>query len=478
MDSDRGPATRDPDRQLKTGRIVKCVSATLGQRSQWYEQKLFLPSSHSHLWNVSLFWHLGDGIDRATVTRAVHDLVGRHQALRTTFSMHDDGTLMQNVHESHPPLLHEPMSDGVHDSASLGNELAGSGFDLEQDLPVRFGVLGDRESIHTLCCVGNHIVFDGWTARIIKRDLNQLLTRQGMQQTLLQPCDIATLEHSSEGVAQTARCMRYWRQQLQQIPASLFPGLRTTPDTRMPDWRIRGLAYSTLKSPALYHAVTWLEATTKMPKAAVLLAAYVALLTHYTDNNSVPLKLVTANRADRKTWDTAVCLAQPVLIHCRTDKSFRALVRNCYSAMLKGHRYGRYDGEVVNQLVTQESRTRREPVYIERFFDFFWSDPNGRREENRSVAPEFNTSISEMHTSAEWVDHGPEQSLRIRSRDDCVLITFCADVDQIPSPVGRRILLGIENIVIRACQTSGDQGENWLSQTISKFVQPRTRSGL
>ncbi|MFI6044492.1 condensation domain-containing protein [Nocardia sp. NPDC051321] len=456
--------------------IVRQAPATLGQKSQWYEQRIF-PPSYWRYWNISLRWHL-DGIDWAIVCAAVDELVRRHEGLRTTFSVDDSGTLVQNVHEARETPIRQWELNEVANPTSFFDEFAQEGFDPMREFPVRFAVLKDRAAVHTLCCVGNHIVFDGWTAGLIERDLRVLLSeaeggrgRPDRQQHPMQPYDVALSERSAKGMVRTERGMRYWKEQLRQIPASLFPDRGGALDARMADWTQRTLIFSTLKSPALYRALGQLRTPADTSKTAILLAAYVALLARYTGRSSIPLKLMCANRTDPGTHDTAVCLAQPVLVHCHNTGSFRELAANCYSAVLKGFRHGRYDSETVDSMVIEESRARREPVFIERYFDVFWNEPDDEWA-SRCRDAVIDTATSKLETSETYVDRGPEQSLRIRVDNGRILLTLWADTDCIPEPITRRILLGIEAIVIAACRDD-DRADGWLPRQVARFVDPR-----
>lgn len=102
-------------------------------------------------------------------------LVERHEALRTTFEMHDD-TLMQHVQPCSAIVACSRLLDVEDEHAArvcLSIE-ASRIFDLSQELPVRLSVFRVNAGLHFVSLIIHHIVTDGWSEGIIDRELTLL----------------------------------------------------------------------------------------------------------------------------------------------------------------------------------------------------------------------------------------------------------------------------------------------------------------
>ncbi|WP_405160833.1 condensation domain-containing protein [Nocardia sp. NBC_01499] len=469
---------------ITTDVVIKTAPATLCQQSQWYEQRLFPPAYWPH-WNVSYIWYPSEGVQRNRAIEAISNLVNRHEGLRTTLHEGRLGVLTQRIHKYRQPDVFE-VASGSSEESYLIDRLNSAGFDLERDYPIRFGIVtSDDRSVRAIHCVGNHIVIDNWTLRILKFEFQHLLSDGAAAsdgnraQDIWQPSDIANIECSPEGAGRSARAISYWKRQLQESPSSLLPGLDTDITARMADWRERHLMGVMLESPSLYKAATILADSTGMSVQAFMLSSYVALLARYFGLDSIPLKVMVSNRFDRRTHDTITCLAQPVLVNCRVaqDRSLLGLARDCYSTLLKSYRHGSYNSEKIDQLVIEESREREVPVYIERLFDVVWGGTDEATTDHPVDVSELDIGSSEMEIVGECVDRGPEQSLRVRGYNGRCRVTLWADSECIPEPDMRRLLFGIESIVVGAYLDNAIDDSEWLSERIMNFPSRLSLSG-
>ncbi|MFL6137215.1 MAG: amino acid adenylation domain-containing protein [Frankiaceae bacterium] len=106
--------------------------------------------------------------DPAALTAAIHDVVDRHESLRTVIRV-EDAQPWQHVL---PPADHRPglVVDLPADDAS---ELATRPFDLATDPPIRAGLVPatDGAGVGRLMLVLHHVAADGWSMPVLLDDL-------------------------------------------------------------------------------------------------------------------------------------------------------------------------------------------------------------------------------------------------------------------------------------------------------------------
>ncbi|MFE7048784.1 amino acid adenylation domain-containing protein, partial [Streptomyces californicus] len=146
------------------------VPLSFGQRGLWFLNRLEGPSS---TYNVPLVMRFSGPLDVPALRTALHDVVARHEGLRTLFR-EADGTPYQHIvpaDEAVVDLITTDVDDERHLEAALA-EAAQYHFDLVTELPIRCTLfrLGDEE--HALLPLMHHIASDGWSETLLGDDLS------------------------------------------------------------------------------------------------------------------------------------------------------------------------------------------------------------------------------------------------------------------------------------------------------------------
>ncbi|ARP74327.1 non-ribosomal peptide synthetase [Streptomyces pluripotens] len=146
------------------------VPLSFGQRGLWFLNRLEGPSS---TYNVPLVMRFSGPLDVPALRAALHDVVARHEGLRTLFR-EADGTPYQHIvpaDEAVVDLITTDVDDERHLEAALA-EAAQYHFDLVTELPIRCTLfrLGDEE--HALLPLMHHIASDGWSETLLGDDLS------------------------------------------------------------------------------------------------------------------------------------------------------------------------------------------------------------------------------------------------------------------------------------------------------------------
>src|ERR1700683_1974294 len=150
-----------------------CFPTTIAQQTFWLLDQL---ERGNPAWNIAVRFRIRGRLDIPTLQRALHDIVGRHAILCTTFSL-IDGQPRQIVHATAAiplPLddlsrLSQPERDAEEERVSI--QEGERRFDLKNGPLIRARLLklGDQE--HMLLATMHHIVSDGWSVGVFSDEL-------------------------------------------------------------------------------------------------------------------------------------------------------------------------------------------------------------------------------------------------------------------------------------------------------------------
>ena len=144
------------------------------QRRIWVLSQL---GTASVAYNIPLRFQVEGWLDHRALENATSELVARHEVLRSTFKM-VDGELRQVVHPPIPVTIREIDMSGEHEPEAGLRSFAGAEgvepFDLENGPLLRVGLVRLSRSRQVLLFTVHHIVCDGWSMRVIMKDLRAL----------------------------------------------------------------------------------------------------------------------------------------------------------------------------------------------------------------------------------------------------------------------------------------------------------------
>jgi natural product biosynthesis luciferase-like monooxygenase protein len=322
------------------------VPLTFAQERFWFLDRL---GQGGPAYNICTGLRLRGALDAAALRAALGQVVRRHEALRTTIR-EVDGVPLQVI----APFtgLDLPVEDlsalgEAEREAALGarhGEVAGHVFDLTAG-PLFFARLlrlGRDEHVLLLCM--HHIVSDGWSLKVMFRELWALYDafRAGNEPPLSEPpvqyADWAVWQRSRGQREVQARHLAYWKERLAGAPELMeLPVDRPRP----PVPSIRG-AHAPVNVPAevadrLRELARCQGATLYM----VVLAAFKALLVRYGAGEDVVVGTPIAGRT-RKAVENLVGLFINTLV-LRTDLSgdptFRELVERVRETVLGAYEH-------------------------------------------------------------------------------------------------------------------------------------------
>ncbi len=254
-------------------------------------------------YNLPAAWRLVGELDRDALTAAVHDVMIRHESLRTVFPTRD-GRAHQLVldPERLPGVVHVEQVD-EQDLAGRLAEAAAQGFELDREPPLRAHVLCTSGQEQVLLVVVHHIATDEWSDRPLWRDLatayRARIEGRAPEWAALpvQYADYALWQRESLGEAVEAAELAYWQQALAGIPDELaLPADRPRPL----ESSHRGGAVGLTLSPELAGALRALARERSVSMFMLVQAAVAALLHRLGAGEDIPLGAPISGRSDEK----------------------------------------------------------------------------------------------------------------------------------------------------------------------------------
>ncbi|MDH6711453.1 amino acid adenylation domain-containing protein, partial [Kitasatospora sp. MAA19] len=275
------------------------LPVSYAQQRLWFLGELEGPSP---TYNIPLCLRLSGHLQVEALDAALHDVVERHEVLRTVFGS-ADGQPRQLVLDIDAvgPLL----TVDTHDEEAL-SRAATHAFDLNTDIPFRTWLFSHGETEHTLLVVVHHIAGDGWSMGPLAHDIStayttrltgtpptwEPLTVQYADYTLWQRDLLGSPDDPHSLLSQQ---LTYWRQALADLPEELtLPTDRPRPATASH----HGGTVDLTVSSELHQRLTELAHAEGVTTFMVLQAALAVLLSRLGAGTDFPIGTPIAGRTD------------------------------------------------------------------------------------------------------------------------------------------------------------------------------------
>ncbi|MFE9251410.1 amino acid adenylation domain-containing protein, partial [Streptomyces sp. NPDC007088] len=358
-------------RALKPMERPERVPLSFGQRGLWFLNRLEGPSS---TYNVPLVMRFSGPLDVPALRAALHDVVARHEGLRTLFR-EAGGTPYQHIvpaDEAVVDLTVADVDDEQHLAAALA-EAAQYHFDLVTELPIRCTLfrLGDEE--HALLPLMHHIASDGWSETLLGDDLSVAYAARAegrapgwaplpvhyADYTLWQR-DLLGREDDPDSAI--SRQLAYWTENLRGLPELV--NLPT--DRPRPPVATYGGAEAPLRlDAALHEALLRLARQGNTTLFMTIQAGLVALMSRLSGDTDIAIGTPVAGRTDEALEDLFGYFVNTLVL--RTDASgdptFTELLERVRETDLAAFAHQDVPFERVVEVVNPVRSLARHPLY-------------------------------------------------------------------------------------------------------------------
>ncbi|NMM90070.1 hypothetical protein B2J88_38025, partial [Rhodococcus sp. SRB_17] len=356
---------------LTAGERPDRVPVSLAQQRMWLVNQLDTSSS---AYNIPIALRLTGELDTEALRAALTDVVDRHETLRTVYPASAEGPLQVVVPTDQAVAELLPVT--VPDGASLDEQiadLAGAGFDVTDEVPVRTALFRIHHHEHVLVMVVHHIAADGsslaplardvvaaYTARMHGRAPNWGPSAVSYADYTLWQRSILGNEFDPDSLA--AAELTYWRQTLAGMAESTpFPT-----DRPRPTWRSgRGSSVRFELGESLHRRLGILAREHNSTMFMTLHAALAVLLSRLSGSTDIAVGTPIAGRGEAALDEMVGMFVNTVVLrtHVEPGYSFEDLLRQVRECDLGAFAHAQSPFEQVLESVDHVRSTAISPLF-------------------------------------------------------------------------------------------------------------------
>jgi amino acid adenylation domain-containing protein len=207
------------------------LELSFAQQRLWFIDQL---EPGSAAYNIPVAVRLEGRLDTDALEKSLHEIVRRHEILRTRYETMDGYAIQCVEPECEIPLLTEDLS-GVPEQDRLAVMLRRAEeegrrlFDLRVAPMLRARVLRLAEQDHVLLLTMHHIASDGWSAAVLMTEMVQLYkaftsgSPSPLPDLKIQYADYAAWQRKWLQGEVLEQQLGYWREQLSDLPSLELP---------------------------------------------------------------------------------------------------------------------------------------------------------------------------------------------------------------------------------------------------------------
>jgi amino acid adenylation domain-containing protein len=274
---------------------------SFAQQRLWFLHQL---APASPVYNIPFRVHFSGPLAPSLVARAMREIVGRHEALRTRFVVAGERPVQVVAAAAAVPIARVdlealPPTARARESARLAMQEARRPFDLERAPLLRLVLVRYLAAEHLALITMHHLVSDGWSVGLLIDEFAALYgawiagTPPQLPDLPIQYADFARWQRQALAGDALAGRLAFWRATLAGAPHALeLPTDRPRPAQRS----LRGAVVAWVLPPRLTASLASLGRSSAASLFAVLCAAFGALLARYTGQEDLVVGTAVANR--------------------------------------------------------------------------------------------------------------------------------------------------------------------------------------
>ena len=324
-------------------------------------------------YNMPVALRLTGALDAAALEGALRALAARHETLRTTFA-ESEGRAVQVIHDgARLALLREDLGAEPPDTreGALRERLlahAYAPFDLREGPLFQPVLLRLDEGEHMLLLRMHHIIGDGWSTEVLRRELAVLYgalargERPVLPDLSVQYADYAVWQREQLSGERLRGQLAYWVRRLEGAPPVLeLPTDRPRPAAPSH----RGAVHPFQVDAATVERLRSLARAEGATLFMVLLAAFQVLLSRYGGSEDVVVGTPVAGRTRAELEGVVGFFANTLALRADLagNPSFRALVRQVRRTTLRDLAHQEVPWERVVEALAPERSRGRNPLF-------------------------------------------------------------------------------------------------------------------
>ncbi|CAG0936136.1 surfactin family lipopeptide synthetase A [Thermoflexales bacterium] len=346
---------------------------SFAQQRLWF---LNLLEPNSAAYNIPGAIRVQGSLNISILEESLHEMVGRHESLRTTFNLIEDIPVpvvaspcsVNGVALSLVDLRDWPEAEREREAGRLIKEEIQRPFDLTTGPLLRTLLLRLSGAEHILLLVMHHIISDGWSLEIFVREL--LALYEAFSQDRPSPLPTLPIQYADFTAWQREWLtgdvlnsqLSYWKQQLGgNLPVLELPSDHAHP----PLQTYRGARQSFTLSTSLTESVKTLSRQEKVTPFMLLLAAFQVLLHRYSGQTDICVGSPIANR-NRSEIEGLIGFFVNTLVlrtNLSGDPSFQELLRRVREMTLGAFAHQELPFEKLVEELQPQRDLSRQPLF-------------------------------------------------------------------------------------------------------------------
>ncbi|RKH28111.1 amino acid adenylation domain-containing protein, partial [Corallococcus sp. CA031C] len=338
------------------------LPASSAQQRLWFLDQL---EPGSPLYTIAGAVRLEGRLDEDALDGAFRQLVDRHEALRTTFAVHE-GQCVQVIHPTMAFTLEREEVSGALDEDVLA-QAARRPFNLATGPLLRVRLYRLSAERHVVLVAMHHIVADGWSIQLLLQELARTYAARvtGVAEALaplpIQYADYAVWQREGAGARTLEEDLTFWKAHLGERP----PPLRLPTDRPRPAVQTtRGALLSGTLPPALARGLEALGRGGGRTLFMTLLAAFQALLHRYTGQRTVIVGTPIANRTRQEVEGVLGCFVNTLALRADVDpeEPFEVFAERVGRTVLAGYAHQALPFDVLVERLGVERDLSQSPL--------------------------------------------------------------------------------------------------------------------
>jgi amino acid adenylation domain-containing protein len=351
-------------------RETRTAPLSFAQQRLWFLDQY---EPENNLYNIPAAIRLKGALNVIALERSLSEILRRHEALRTTFSIVDDrpAQVINEAPDFRLSVIELPefsAEEKKKTAAGFAAEEALKPFNFSEGPLLRVKLLRLAENDHVLLITMHHIISDGWSIKILIRELGALYDAYtngqpaALPELPMQYADFAAWQRKWLQGERLEQQLSYWREQLAgSLPLLELPTDRPRPNFKTYNGADVHLNFSRSLSEELTHLGRREGATLFM----TLLSAFCALLHRYTNQEDILVGTPIANRNRAETESLIGFFVNTLVLRVRLSDAmtFRELLRQIRETALEAYAHQDLPFEKLVEELQPERTLSHSPLF-------------------------------------------------------------------------------------------------------------------
>lgn len=341
---------------------------SFAQQRMWFLNQFV---SDSSAYTLPLIMKMQGQVDIAILEKCLHEIIQRHESLRTTFVIQENHPVQVINTDSYEKLqvvdlrqLDEKLqASETHRLISAAMTLP---FDLSRGPLLRTGALRTKEQETLFFLVMHHIIFDAWSAGIFFHEFSILYNHffagklSPLPPLTVQYADFASWQREWLQGEVLDSLINYWTRQLEGAKALELPT-----DRPAPAWLSNhGAAHIFTLPVQITKDISALSRQEDVTLFMILLTAFQILLYRYTKQQDIVLGTDIANRMCRETEEIIGFFVNLLVLRIQIDErdTFHKVLRRVRTMVLDAYVHQDLPFDKLVDILQLERTTHQVPL--------------------------------------------------------------------------------------------------------------------